>query len=385
MHEGLRFRTLSKLPPALRVHFEVDTAYIKLALAACATNASLHAVRRFLAATADASKPDGRTCLAAFYVLLDPAQTPPLEPFEPTIINRAVGQVLEVLPALYRIKVPGELGFELWLRVWAWIHSIYTYKDHLPGPPLPKATFCIGFLIYTTEFWANHEPAPFICDSVGFKSMVTVVWGFLLDANNRQTRDLGLSQISSLLPGDDAIRFVAHRRRKNREVEPLKEPFHKVLVGEAEEQPIVARQLAKLNGITADAGESGEPSRIKEIDGETVENVVGSNDGLNVLGGQFTLRAHGKRVGKEKYVLYAGNPATEWGSLPNLSLWLQLHPRIHYIGFVEFIKTHHLLSFCCTFCILFQSTISQYSMIVSIDSSPLWNPLLLQTGWLDFG
>ncbi|KAJ7175180.1 hypothetical protein C8R43DRAFT_1201845 [Mycena crocata] len=94
-----------------------------------------------------------------------------------------------------------ELGFELWSRVWPWANFIYTYKDHLPGQPLPEATFCIEFLIYTTRFQTNHEAMPFVCDSAGFKSLLTAAWGFLLDVEDPETRDFGLSQVSTLLPG----------------------------------------------------------------------------------------------------------------------------------------------------------------------------------------
>ncbi|KAJ7128771.1 hypothetical protein C8R43DRAFT_1027119 [Mycena crocata] len=195
MHDGLRLKALSQLPQAFR----------KLALAACAPDAPKLALGQFLKAAATASASEGRACLAAFYVLLDPAKIPSPESLDSPEVDDIVREMPVILLPLYSIEVPAELGSDLWCRVWAWANFIHTYKEHLPGPPLPEATFWVDFLIYTANFHINDAPAPYLYNSVGFKSLMTATWGFVLDVEDPDTRDLGLTLIIGLLPGMNPV------------------------------------------------------------------------------------------------------------------------------------------------------------------------------------
>ncbi|KAJ7110282.1 hypothetical protein C8R43DRAFT_1139429 [Mycena crocata] len=55
--------------------------------------------------------------------------------------------------------------------------------------------------MYTSRFHINDEPAPYLHNSAGFRSIVTRAWRFILDVEDQETRDLALSQIATLLPG----------------------------------------------------------------------------------------------------------------------------------------------------------------------------------------
>ncbi|KAJ7153899.1 hypothetical protein C8R43DRAFT_443172 [Mycena crocata] len=131
---------------------------------------------------------------------MDPAKIPSPESFDSPEVEQIIKEMLVTLLPLYSIEVPVELGADLWPRVWEWANFIYTYRDHLPGPPLPVANFCVDFLIFMANFQKNGVPEPYLCSSVGFRSLLTATWGFVLDVEDPDNRDLGLTLITGFLP-----------------------------------------------------------------------------------------------------------------------------------------------------------------------------------------
>ncbi|KAJ7429626.1 hypothetical protein FB451DRAFT_1383058 [Mycena latifolia] len=80
-------------------------------------------------------------------------------------------------------------------RAWAWASWIHTYRDHLPGPPLDEAAFCIDFLLFAGNFHTDEGAAAYICATPGFNFLIARAWTFVLDDEAEDWRELALTQL----------------------------------------------------------------------------------------------------------------------------------------------------------------------------------------------
>ncbi|KAJ7504980.1 hypothetical protein B0H11DRAFT_2273188 [Mycena galericulata] len=187
MHRDLRLDNLARLPPAVR----------RVASAACSARRSLQDVARFMVAAADASEDEDILLLPAYYVLLDPTGIPTMEQLDSPVpaLETSITQVLDLLQFLFRIPVPLHLGSDLWPRVWKWVYFLHTYRDHLPGPPIDEATFCLDFILFAANFHTDEAAAEFICATPRFIFLAARAWTFIFHDHTKDWRELVFAQL----------------------------------------------------------------------------------------------------------------------------------------------------------------------------------------------